>query len=32
MLAVVAIYPDEVDGRHCGATRKHRLCILSSKQ
>ena len=31
MLAVVAIYPDEVDGRRCGAARKHRLRILSSK-
>ena len=32
MLAVVAIYPGEVDGRHCGAAGKDRLRILSSKQ
>lgn len=31
MPAVVAIYPGEVDGRHCGAIRKDRLRILSSK-
>lgn len=32
MPAVVAIYPGEVDGWHCGAARKDRLRILSSKQ
>ena len=31
MPAVVAIYPDEVDGWHCGAARKFRLRILSSE-
>ncbi len=31
MPAVVAIYPDEVDGWHLGVTRKHRLRILSSQ-
>ena len=32
MLAVVAIYLGEVDGRRCGAIGKDRLRILSSKQ
>lgn len=32
MLAVVAIYPGEVDGRHCGAAGKDCLRILSSNQ
>ena len=31
MPAVVAIYPDEVDGWHFGVTRSHRLRVLSSK-
>ena len=32
MLAVAAIYPDEVDGWHFGVTRSHRLRVLSSKR
>ena len=32
MLAVVAIYPDEVDGWHFGVARKDRLRVLSSKR
>ena len=31
MLAVAAIYPGEVDKRHCGVACKESLCILPSK-